>query len=204
MSGAATPSSNVTKRKAGLAQRLRTDMIRRIETAPQRVNPMGGIGGVVVSDDGGKGKGREHEPDGHHYEEKHDGGEVYQVATGSSGSRTRYGSNNSPNHESQPLPATPGARTDLDAFDDMSGDVSRSMNGTISTPTRPGYDVPPPQMILSPPTADGFYSAPSVESPRPMSDTGSGILRRTETYNDGDTVTDEDAATHPERFVSWQ
>ncbi|QRV98028.1 potassium/sodium transporter [Ceratobasidium sp. AG-Ba] len=86
VSGAATPSStDGSKRKNGLAQRLRTDMIRRIETEPQRVDPMGL---VVVH-----GKGKEREPN--EQEARYESGEdVHQVATGSS--RTRCEGNESP------------------------------------------------------------------------------------------------------------
>ncbi|KAG8730443.1 low affinity potassium transporter, partial [Ceratobasidium sp. 414] len=65
ISGAATPSSSDgAKRKSGLAPRLRTDMIRRIETEPQRVDPMG----LVVV--GGKGKEREDQAAGKGEQEK--------------------------------------------------------------------------------------------------------------------------------------
>ncbi|KAG8698916.1 low affinity potassium transporter, partial [Ceratobasidium sp. 423] len=68
VSGAATPSSDRAKRKSGLAQRLRPDMIRRTEAEPQRVDPMGGVGGLMVDEIGGKGKG--HEFGGQQYTEK--------------------------------------------------------------------------------------------------------------------------------------
>jgi hypothetical protein len=184
-------------------------MIRRIETAPQRVNPMGGVGGVVVDEDGGKGKGREQDADARHYGEKEGqydhGEEVHQIATGSSGSgsRTRYDGNSLSDPESQARLDTPRTRMDVDdTSNDTSNNLTRSRNGTISTPTRPGYDVGPPSANLSPPVPTGLNPPPFMESPGEMSDDGSGILRRIETDKDGDTFTDEDTGTHTGRFVS--
>ncbi|KAF8740254.1 TrkH protein, partial [Rhizoctonia solani] len=182
MSGAATPSSDRTKRKTGLAQRLRTDMIRRTEAEPQRVDPMGGIGGLMVDDIGGKGKARE--LSGQQFPEKGDqfnhGGEVHHVITGSSGSQTRYGGDNSSNpslHRTNSLRSTEAERI---ADDDTSlaqtlAMPSRHSNGTIPTPHRPEYDMAPNPANLSPPVTDELHLGPLMESPSHIDDRD-GIL----------------------------
>ncbi|ELU39184.1 potassium ion transporter (Trk1), putative [Rhizoctonia solani AG-1 IA] len=182
MSGAATPSSDRTKRKTGLAQRLRTDMIRRTEAEPQRVDPMGGIGGLMVDDIGGKGKARE--LSGQQFPEKGDqfnhGGEVHHVITGSSGSQTRYGGDNSSNpslHRTNSLRSTEAERM---ADDDTSlaqtlAMPSRHSNGTIPTPHRPEYDMAPNPANLSPPVTDELHLGPLMGSPSHIDDRD-GIL----------------------------
>ncbi|KDN40138.1 hypothetical protein RSAG8_08338, partial [Rhizoctonia solani AG-8 WAC10335] len=208
MSGAATPSSDKARRKNGLAQRLRPDMIRRTEAEPQRVDPMGGVGGVMVDDAGGKGKGREF--GGRHYTEKVDqcllynGGEVHHVVTGtgSSGSRTRYDGTSSPNPS---LQRTNSARSTEVADDNTStGQTlalpSRHSNGTIPTPHRPEYDVAPYSSNLSPPVPDGLNSAPLMESPGEIDD-HNGILLHTDTDRDLDTIEDDPEALDRSVFI---
>ncbi|CAE7230532.1 unnamed protein product [Rhizoctonia solani] len=191
VSGAATPSSDRGRRKNGLA-RLRPDMIRRTEAEPQRVDPMGGVGGLMVDDVGGQGKGRAY--DGQQVMEKvdqfHNGGEVHHVVTGSSGSRTRYDSASSPNPS---LQRTGSIRSEGIADDNTStGQTlvlpSRHSNGTIPTPHRPEYDVAPPSN-LSPPDES---NAPFMESPRGIDDQN-GILR-SDTDRDLDTIGDNTEA----------
>ncbi|KAG8695833.1 low affinity potassium transporter, partial [Ceratobasidium sp. 394] len=157
VSGAATPSSSDgAKRKSGLAQRLRTDMIRRIETEPQRVDPMG----LVVV--GGKGKEREGETageggEGEHERARYSGEDVHPVTTGSS--RTWYDGAESP-----PLPEENGE----------SERAHRFRNGTIMTPPLLGPETLSPvsaaftQAQLGPPQ--------HMESPRQLSDNESAEM----------------------------
>ncbi|CAE6533332.1 unnamed protein product [Rhizoctonia solani] len=198
VSGAATPSSDRARRKSGLAQRLRPDMIRRTEAEPQRVNPMGGVGGVMVDDFGGKGKGRE--SGGQHYTEKFDqfrnDGEVNHFATASSGSRTRYDSASSPNPSLQRTNSVRSSEAEGLADDNTStGQTlvvpSRHSNGTIPTPHRPEYDIAPHSSNLSPP--DELTAAPLMESPQGIDDQ-SGILLRSDTDRDLDTIEDDSEA----------
>ncbi|KAG9111667.1 low affinity potassium transporter, partial [Ceratobasidium sp. 392] len=170
VSGAATPSSSDgTKRKSGgLAQRLRTDMIRRTEAEPQRVDPMG----LVVV--GGKGKEREVVTEGGGEEEaRYDSGEdVHPVRTGSS---TRYGGGETP-----PPPAEDG---------DGDEHAQRFRNGTIMTPPQFGTETLSPwsgaftAATLSPPQ--------HTESPRQLSDNGSAEMQFPETGKDDEPADDE-------------
>ncbi|KAJ1305946.1 hypothetical protein OPQ81_010663 [Rhizoctonia solani] len=183
VSGAATPSSDRVKRKAGLAQRLRPDMIRRTEAEPQRVDPMGGIGGLMVDDIGGKGKGREFNDQ--QYTEKadqfHNGGEVHHIATDSSGSQTRYDGASSPNASLHRTNSLRSAEVDDDG--QTLAVPSRHSNGTIPTPHRPEYYGAPQSSNLSPPGE--FNSAPLMESPRAIDEQG-GILLRSDIDRDVD------------------
>ncbi|KAF8756681.1 TrkH protein [Rhizoctonia solani] len=194
MSGAATPSSDRTKRKTGLAQRLRTDMIRRTEAEPQR-----------------KGKGRE--LSGQQFPEKGDqfnhGGEVHHVITGSSGSQTRYGGDNSSNpslHRTNSLRSTEAERI---ADDDTSlaqtlAMPSRHSNGTIPTPHRPEYDMAPNPANLSPPVTDELHLGPLMESPSHIDDRD-GILLHPDADRNMDIIEGDseglDRATRNQSFV---
>lgn len=206
VSGAATPSSDRARRKNGLAQRLRPDMIRRTEAEPQRVNPMGGVGGVMVDDIEAKGKGREF--GGQHYAEKvdqfHNGGEVHHFATASSGSRTRYDSASSPNPSLQRSHSIRSTEADGLVDDNTStGQTlvvppSRHSNGTIPTPHRPEYDITSHSSNLSPP--DGLTSTPLMESPRGIDDQN-GILLRPNTDTNEDDPEALDQLTRSVRFI---
>ncbi|CAE6454324.1 unnamed protein product [Rhizoctonia solani] len=196
VSGAATPSSDRPKRKNGLAQRLRTDMIRRTEAEPQRVDPMGGI----VDDIGGKGKGREF--GGRQFleggDQFHNGGEVHHIATTSSGSQTRYDGTSSPNASLHRTNSLRSAEAERMVDDDTSlaqtlAAPSRHSNGTIPTPHRPEYDVAPHPVNLSPPVTDELHLGPLVESPGPVGDQG-GILLRSNTDKDMDVIEDDSEA----------
>ncbi|KAF8608135.1 TrkH-domain-containing protein [Ceratobasidium sp. AG-I] len=206
VSGVATPSTIGGKRKSGLAQRLRTDMIRRIETAPQRVDPMGGIGGLVVGEDGiigGKGKARESNEQGG--DEKHvqysNGEGVHQTVSGSSGSqsRTHYDGNGSlvPESRSHRSDSDSGSRHDANGAADggseagFGDDNEHHANGTITT-LRHGPDTLSPRFYpsnLSPRTP--VSPAPYMESPREFGHTG-GILRHPEQDLDTEGTIDGD------------
>jgi hypothetical protein len=196
VSGAATPSSDRTKRKTGLAQRLRTDMIRRTEAEPQLVDPMGGIVG-------GKGKGRDLgrqqllEKDNQFL----NGGEVQHIATGSSGSQTRYDGAGSI-HRTNSLRSTDTERV---VDDDASlaqtlAMPSRHSNGTIPTPHRPDYGVTPHPANLSPPVTDELHLGPLMESPGRIDDQG-GILLHPDTDRDQAIEDESEAIDHVTRFV---
>lgn len=204
VSGAATPSTIGAKQKSGLAQRLRTDMIRRIETAPQRVDPMGGIGGLVVGEDGiigGKGKGRE--PNGQGVDEKHvvysNGEEVHQTTSGSSGSqsRTHYDGSGSLGPESRPRRAESDSGSQHDASVAVDGASEpgfgdEDVNGTSLTP-RNGPGTLSPRFYssnLSPRTP--VSPAPYTESPREFNHHAGGILRHPEQDQDIEGTTDDD------------